>query len=90
MFSDPTRYPGADRAVQLFLLISQLDDGAIHLPSEVFMGQMHIQIFGIGPVFWPRNEMGPSECVLLSAPGLWPNSKDSRSEQMPITVEEIV
>jgi len=55
------------------------------------MGQMQIQILGIGPVFWPRNEMGSSECVPLSAPGLRPNSKDSRSEQMPITlVEEIV
>ena len=91
MPSDPTRYPRADRSTHLFLLTSQLDDGAIDLLPEVFMGQMQIHILGIGPVFWPRNEMGSSGwCVPLSTSGPRPNSKDSRSEQMPVTVEEIV
>jgi len=91
MPSDQTRYPRADRSVHLFLLTSQLDDGAIDLLPEVFMGQMQIHILGIGPVFWPRNEMGSSGwCVPLSTSGPRPNSKDNRSEQMPITVEEIV
>jgi len=54
------------------------------------MRQMQIQILGSGSGFWPRNEMGSSECVPLSAPVLRPTSKDSRSEKMPITVEDIV
>jgi len=58
--SDPTRYPRADRSVHLYLLTFQLDDGAIDLLLEVFMRQMQIHILGIGPVFWPRNEMGCS------------------------------
>jgi len=91
MPSDPTRYPRADRSVHLFLLTSQLDDGAIDLLPEVFMGQMQIHILGIGPLFWPRNEMGSSGwCVPLSTSGPRPNSRDSRSEQMPVTVEEII
>lgn len=91
MPSDPTRYPRADRNVHLFLLTSQLDDGAIDLLPEVFMGQIQIHILGIGPVFWPRNEMGSSGwCVPLSTSGPRPNSKGGRSEQLPVTVEEII
>ena len=55
------------------------------------MGQMQIHILGIRPVFWPRNEIGSSEwCAPSSTSSSRPNSKDSRSEQIPITVEEIV
>ncbi|KAG0633533.1 hypothetical protein HOY80DRAFT_1104625 [Tuber brumale] len=91
MPSDTTRYPRADRSVHLFLLTSQLDDGAIDLLPEVLMGQVQIHILGIGPVFWPKNEMGSSGwCVPLSTIGPRPGSKDGRSEQKPITVEEIV
>lgn len=49
MPSDPTRYPGADRSVQLFLLTSQPDDGGIDLIPEVFMGKVQIHILGICP-----------------------------------------
>ena len=44
------------------------------------MGMMQVQFLSIGPLFWPRNEMGSSESVPLSALSLRPNSKDSRSE----------
>jgi len=55
------------------------------------MGMMQIHLVGIGPVFWPRNEMGSwGWCVPVSTSLPQPNSKDSRSELMPITVEEIV
>ena len=55
------------------------------------MGKMQIHIFGIGPVFWPTNEMEPSgRCAPLSASGLRPNRKDTRSEQMTIMAKEIV
>jgi len=49
------------------------------------MRQMQIHNLGIGPVFWPRHEMGCSvEHFQPKANGI-----DGRSEQMPITVEEI-
>ncbi|CAZ83056.1 unnamed protein product [Tuber melanosporum] len=91
MPSDGTRYSRADRSVHLFLLTSQLDDGAIDLLPEVFMGQVQIHILGIGPVFWPRNEMGSSGwCVPLSTMGPRPGSKDGHGEQKCVTVEEII
>ena len=55
------------------------------------MRKMQIHIVDIRPVFWPRNEMGSSGwCVPSSTSGPQPNTKDSRSEQMPITAEDIV
>jgi len=54
-----TRYLGADRNVNLFLLTSHPEDGAIDLLPEVFVEQMHVHILGIGPVFCRRNQMGP-------------------------------
>ena len=52
---------------------------------------MQIRIFVIGPVFWPGKEMGSSgRCFPLSTSGPRPNSKYSRSEQIPAMVEEIV
>ena len=87
----PTRYPGVEKSVHLFLLTSQLGDGAIDTLPEVFAKQMQIHILGIWPVFCPRNEMWPSRwCVPLSTSGQGPNSKDSRIEKIPSTVEEIV
>jgi len=91
MPSDRERYLRADRSVHLFLLTSQLDDGAIYLLPEVFMGQMRIHILGIGLIFWPRNEMGSSrQSVPLRASGPKRNSKVNHSEQILITVKEIV
>jgi len=91
MRSDRTSHPGAHRSAHVFLLTSQLDDGVIDSVPEVLMGKMQIHIFGIGPVFWPRNEMEPSgRCVPLSASGLRPNIKDCRSEQMTLIAKEIV
>ncbi|RPA90155.1 hypothetical protein L873DRAFT_1795647 [Choiromyces venosus 120613-1] len=91
MPSDATRYPRADRSVHLFLLTSQLDDGAIDLLPEVFMGQVQIHILGIGSVFWPRNEMGSSGwCVPLSTLGPRPYNKDEQSEHKSVSVEEII
>jgi len=43
-----TIYRSEDRSVYLFVLTSQLDDGAIDLLPEVFVGQMQIHIFGVG------------------------------------------
>ena len=80
ILSETIRYPRVDRSVQLFLPTSQPDYGAIDLPPQVFMGMMQVQFLSIGPLFWPRNEMGSSESVPLSALSLRPNSKDSRSE----------
>jgi len=55
------------------------------------MGQMLIHIIDIGPVLWPRNEVGPwGWCVPLSTSGPRPNRKGSRKEKMPITVKEVV
>ena len=51
MSSEPTRYARDDRSVHSFLLTTQLDDGAIDLLSEVFIGQMQINILSIEPVF---------------------------------------
>jgi len=91
MPSDTKRYQRADEIVHLFLLTSQLDHGAIDLPPEVIMGQMQINTLGIGPVLMVRNEMGSSGWrVSLNTSGPRLNIKDSRSEPMPITVEEIV
>ncbi|CUS14992.1 unnamed protein product [Tuber aestivum] len=91
MPSDATRYPRAERSAHLFLLTSQLNDGAIDLLPEVFMGQVQIHILGIGPVFWPRNEMGSSGwCVPLSTFGPRPNSNVGHSGERSVTVEEII
>ena len=60
MPSDPTRYPWAERGVHPLSPIPQPDGGATDLLPEVLMRQMKIHIFGIGPVFWPKNEMGCS------------------------------
>ncbi|PWW77832.1 hypothetical protein C7212DRAFT_362443 [Tuber magnatum] len=90
MPSDATKYPRPGRSAHLLLLTSQLDDGAIDLLPEVFMGQVRIHILGIGPVFSPRNEMGSSGwCVPLSTFGLKSN-KDGHSEKKSVPVEEII
>jgi len=55
------------------------------------VGQMQIHILSMGPVFWPRNEIGSSGwCAPLSTSSPRPNHKASGSEQIPIMVEEIV
>ena len=63
MPSDLTRCSREDNSVYLFLLTSQIDDGAIDLLPEVFMGQIQIQIIGIGPIFWARTRWGLGSCV---------------------------
>ena len=85
--SDTTNYPRADwdRSVDLYLLTFQPEDGDIDLLLEVFMRQMQIHILGIGPVFWPGIRWG----VPLSTSNPRLNGTDGRSEQMPITVEDI-
>ena len=91
MPSNPTRYPLADKSVDLFSLTSRLGDGAIDLLPEVFVEEMQIHILGIGPVFCRRNDIRPSGWrVPLSTCGQRPNTKDSPIQKIPGTVEEIV
>lgn len=52
--------------------------------------QMRIHILGIGPVFWPRNEMWSSGwCFLLSTSSPSHNIKDSGSEQTLTMVKRL-
>ena len=59
MPSDSTRYPRRHGSVHIFLLTSQVDDGAIDSLPEVFIGQI-IHLHCIEPLFWVRNDIGSS------------------------------
>ncbi|KAI5845843.1 hypothetical protein DFP73DRAFT_476526 [Morchella snyderi] len=75
---DTTRY-GTRRHAHLFLLTTRLDDGEIELVPEVFFGEIQIHVIGIGPLFWPRSEMGASGwCVPTATLGPRPNLEDKR------------
>ncbi|RPB08495.1 hypothetical protein P167DRAFT_494005 [Morchella conica CCBAS932] len=75
---DTTRY-GTRRHAHLFLLTARLDDGEIELVPEVFFGEIQIHVIGIGPLFWPRSEMGASGwCVPTASLGPRPNLEDKR------------
>lgn len=70
MHTDSTRHPNTQRHKHIFLLTSQLDDGDIELLPEVFHGQVHIHVLGIGSVFWPTSEMGGTGwCAPMSSFG---------------------
>lgn len=96
---DTTRY-GTRRHAHLFLLTARLDDGEIELVPEVFFGEIQIHVIGIGPLFWPRSEMGASGWCVPTAPlGPRPNLEDKglstckekgKEVKKEIKVEEII
>ncbi|PUU83583.1 hypothetical protein B9Z19DRAFT_1118934 [Tuber borchii] len=78
---NPTRYRRADRTVNLLLLTSQLDHGAIDLVQEVFMQQMQIQILGVGPR--ASADVTVEEVVSTLRPGVCPGEAQNLVMSMP-------
>ncbi|KAL7273830.1 hypothetical protein RUND412_003296 [Rhizina undulata] len=63
---DTSKY-GAQRHAHLFLFTSKLEDGDIHLLPEVLFGDVQVHVIGLGPIFWPKSNMGGSGwCIATS------------------------
>lgn len=85
---DTARY-GTHRHGHLFLLTTKLEPGEIELLPEVFFGEIQIHIIGIGPLFWPRNEMGASGwCVPTGTLGPRPTPTKVKTDKSSSSASE--